>query len=160
MPHTHPSLSIPIVPIFVNVDDGPPVIMNGERCVQLGRAIAKVCARSEKRILITGSGGMSHDPRGVRSGWVDELQDQWFLEQLTGGNVPALSSMFSFRSELFRSGGGELRTWIVAAAAMDYMHGGHKAAWVDYIPARKVTTGAGWMYFDPISDEAARLASV
>jgi protocatechuate 4,5-dioxygenase beta chain len=156
MPHSHPNLDIPVVPVFVNVDDGPPVIMNGERCVALGRAIAKICERSDKRILITGSGGMSHDPRGLRSGWVDEPQDEWFLRQMREGNVDALKAMFSFRSELFRGGGGELRTWIVAAAAMDYMKPGHKAAWSDYIPARKVTTGSGWVYYPPISDEEAR----
>jgi len=153
VPHSHPSMDIPIVPIFVNVDDGPPVIMNGERCVELGRAIARSCEKSDKRILITGSGGMSHDPRGLRSGWVDEPQDNWFLEQLMSGNVEALKAMFSFRSELFRGGGGELRTWIVAAAAIDYMKPGHKAAWTDYIPARKVTTGCGWVYYPPLSAE-------
>jgi protocatechuate 4,5-dioxygenase beta chain len=156
MPHSHPNLDIPVVPVFVNVDDGPPVIMNGERCVALGRAIAKICEKSDKRILITGSGGMSHDPRGLRSGWVDEPQDQWFLRQMREGNVDALKAMFSFRSELFRGGGGELRTWIVAAAAMDYMKPGHKAEWSDYIPARKVTTGSGWVYYPPISDQEAR----
>ncbi len=153
MPNSHPNLDIPIVPIVVNVDDGPPVIMNGERCVELGRAIAKICETSEKRILITGSGGMSHDPRGVRSGWVDERQDRWFLDQMMAGNVEALKSMFSFRSELFRSGGGELRTWIVAAAALDYMKPGHKAAWSDYFPMRKVTTGCGWVYYPPLTSE-------
>jgi protocatechuate 4,5-dioxygenase beta chain len=156
MIHTHPDIDIPIVPVFVNVDDGPPVIMNGQRCIELGRAIAKICLRSDKRILITGSGGMSHDPRGIRSGWVDEPQDQWFLRMLHEGNVEALKAMFSFRSELFRGGGGELRTWIVAAAAMDYMKPGHKAAWSDYIPARKVTTGSGWVYYPPISDAEAK----
>jgi len=156
VPHSHPNMDIPIVPVFVNVDDGPPVIMNGERCVALGRAIAQICERSNKRILITGSGGMSHDPRGLRSGWVDEPQDHWFLDQMQAGNVEALKSMFSFRSELFRGGGGELRTWIVAAAAMDYMKPGHKAAWSDYIPARKVTTGSGWVYYPPISDAEAK----
>ena len=153
VPHSHPSAEVPIVPVFVNVDDGPPVIMDGERCVELGRAIAKICESSDKRIVITGSGGMSHDPRGLRSGWVDEPQDNWFLEQMMNGNVDALKAMFSFRSELFRGGGGELRTWIVAAAAIDYMKPGHKAAWTDYIPARKVTTGSGWVYYPPLTQE-------
>jgi len=162
MPHTHPDLAVPIVPVIMNVDDGPPAIMNGERCIELGRALAKICETSDKRILITGSGGMSHDPRGLRSGWVDEPQDNWFLDQMKAGNVEALSSMFSFRSELFRGGGGELRTWIVAAAAMDYMKPGHKTAWSDYFPMRKVTTGCGWVYYPPITeaDVAARRESV
>ena len=152
-PSVHPSLGIPVVLVVMNVDDGPPVILNGERCVELGRAIAKSTEDSSKRILITGSGGMSHDPRGLRSGWVDEPQDEWFLEQLREGRIEPLKSMFSFRSELFRGGGGELRTWIVAAAAMDYMKPGHRAAWTDYFPMRKVTTGCGWMYYPPVTLE-------
>jgi hypothetical protein len=99
---------------------------------------------------------MSPTRAAFAPGWVGEPQDNWFLRQLREGNVDALKAMFSFRSELFRGGGGELRTWIVAAAAMDYMKPGHKAAWSDYIPARKVTTGSGWVYFPPISDEEAR----
>ncbi|MBM3940539.1 MAG: hypothetical protein FJ318_06565 [SAR202 cluster bacterium] len=156
VPHAHPSLDVPIVPVFVNVDDGPPVIMNGERCVALGRAIAKIVEHSPKRILITGSGGMSHDPRGLRSGWVDEPQDHWFGQQLLDGNVEALKSMFSFRSELFKGGGGELRTWIVAAAAIDYMKPGHRASWFDYMPARKVTTGCGWVTWPAIDEPATK----
>ena len=156
LPHSHPNLDVPIVPIFLNVDNGPPVMMSGERCVALGRAIAEICERSDKRILITGSGGMSHNPGGPRSGWVDEPQDKWFLRQLEDGNIDALKSMFSFRSEQFDGAGGELRTWLVAAAAMDYMKPGHRAAWTDYFPARKVTTGCGWVSYPPISLQEAK----
>jgi hypothetical protein len=39
---------------------------------------------------------------------------------------------------------------------MDYMKPGHKAEWTDYIPARKVTTGSGWVYYPPISEAEAR----
>jgi len=151
--YTHPEIETPVVPIILNVDNGPPVMMSGKRCIELGRAIAQICEKSDKRILITGSGGMSHNPMGVRSGWVDEVQDNEFLKQLHDGNIEGLSSWFSFRSEQFDGAGGELRTWIVAAAAMDYMKPGRKAAWSDYFAARKTTTGCGWVYYDPISTE-------
>ena len=90
---------------------------------------------------------------GLRSGWVDQPQDEWFLQQMHDGNAAALSSMFSFRSELFNSGAGEMRTWIVVAAAMDFMKPGHKAEWSDYIPTRKLTNGSGWVLYPPISNE-------
>ncbi len=159
MPHTHPEINTPVVPVIINVDNGPPVMMTGRRCIELGRAIAQVCERSGKRILITGSGGMSHNPMGVRSGWVDEVQDRWFLKQMEDGNIEGLSSWFSFRSEQFDGAGGELRTWIVAAAAMDYMKPGHRAAWTDYFPSRKSTTGCGWVYYAPIAFEDIRPVS-
>lgn len=155
-PHLMPRPDLPVVLVFVNVDDGPPVQINGERAYQLGQAIARICEKSDKRIAIYGSGGMSHDPRGPRSGWVDEPLDQWFLDQLSTGQLQNLKSMFSFRSENFRSGTGELRCWIVVAGAMDYVKPGHKAVVVDYLPARKVTTGCGWVYYPPV--EAPALA--
>jgi len=151
--HLMPNFNIPTVQLIVNTYDGPPAILNGERCIALGRAVADICATSPKRIAIIGSGGMSHDPRGLRSGWVDEPLDNWFLGQLTAGKVDALAAPFSFRSEFTIDGTGELRCWVVAAAAIDRMKPGHKAVKVDYFPARKVTTGCGWVYW-PALDEA------
>ncbi len=152
--HLLPDMDIPIVLVFVNVDDGPPAILNGERCLELGRAIARICESSSKRIAIYGSGGMSHDPRGPRTGWVDEPLDNWFLDQLTSGQADNLKAMFSFRSENFVGGTGELRCWTVVAGAVDEVKAGHKAEWTDYMPARKVTTGSGWVYWPPIEKEA------
>jgi hypothetical protein len=149
-----PDMNIPVVLVFVNVDDGPPAILNGERCLELGRAIARICESSSKRIAIYGSGGMSHDPRGPRSGWVDEPLDNWFLDQLSSGQADNLKAMFSFRSENFVGGTGELRCWTVVAGAVDEVKPGHKAEWTDYFPARKVTTGSGWVYWPPIEEQA------
>ncbi len=143
-----PSNPIPVVLVFVNVDDGPPIIINGQRCLDLGKSIANVCEESDKRIAIIGSGGMSHDPKGPRSGWVDEPLDTWFMEQIVNGTPNNLKAMFSFRSENFVGGTGELRCWITVAAAIDQLKKGHKGIKVDYIPARKVTSGVGWAYWD------------
>ena len=63
--------------------------------------------------------------------------------------------MFSFRSENFEGGTGELRTWITVAGAMDYMKHGHKATLVEYIAARKAQTGCGWVYWPEVKDLVA-----
>lgn len=152
-PHVLHRPDIPVVLVFVNVDDGPPAILNGQRCLELGAAIAKVCEDVPKRIAIYGSGGMSHDPQGPRSGWVDEPLDNWFMEQLTNGTMENLKAMFSFRSENFVSGTGELRCWIAVAGAVHQVKQGHRAVKIDYVPARKVTTGSGWAYWPPIEDK-------
>ena len=149
-PHIFPDMDLPVVIVFVNVDDGPPAILSGERCYQLGQAIARICEKSDKRIAIYGSGGMSHNPGGPRASWVDEPLDNWFLEQLTTGKMANLKAMFSFSSENFVGGTGELRCWITAAGAMDYVQPGHKAIKVDYMPARKTTTGCGWVFWPPV----------
>ena len=81
--------------------------------------------------------------------------DQWFLEQITAGTPEKLEAMFSFHSENFYGGTGELRTWITVAAAMDYMKPGHQAVKVDYVPARKGSTGVGWVYWPPVEEAVA-----
>jgi aromatic ring-opening dioxygenase catalytic subunit (LigB family) len=145
-----PSLDLPVVLIFVNVDDGPPAILNGERCYELGQAIARICESSGKRIAIYGSGGMSHDPGGPRASWIDQPLDLWFMDQLTGGTMNNLKSMFSFPSENFKGGTGELRCWVTVAGAIDYVSPGHKAHMVDYFAAHKTTTGSGWAYWPAV----------
>lgn len=53
--------SPPVVPIFLNAA-APPAIPNAARCVALGRALGKHFAADTRRILVIGSGGLSHDP--------------------------------------------------------------------------------------------------
>ena len=69
-PHTHPSLSTPVVPVFVNVENGPPVILHGERCVALGRAVAKICESSDKPLYEVATHGqvVAVERRNAR-GW-------------------------------------------------------------------------------------------
>ena len=155
-PHILPRPDLPIVALFIITTEDTPALLTGQRCLELGRAIAKVCEKSDKRIAIYGSGGMSHDPFLLRQAWVDEPLDNWFMDQLTGGTMDNLKAMFSFHSENFRVGTGELRTWITVAGAVDYMKPGHKAVKVDYFPARKVDTGSGWVDWPPI--EGARVS--
>ncbi len=140
---------LPIVPVFIMTTEQTPAILTGERCVALGRAIAKVCEDSPKRIAIYGSGGLSHPSR---RGWVDEPMDNWFLDRLSSGDVESLKSMFSFQSVNTLAGNGEDRTWIVTAGAIDYMKPGHKGVTVDYFPARMGITGVGWLYYPPIQE--------
>ena len=144
-PHLLPRPDVPLVLLFVNVDDGPPAITTGGRCIELGRAVARLCKDIPKRIAIYGSGGMSHNPLGLRTSWVDVPLDDWFMEQVTNGTVENLKALFSFRSENFSGGVGELRCWTVSAAAIDEMKPGHRARKVGYFPARKGTAGFGWI---------------
>lgn len=151
-PHIFPRKDLPVVPIFVMVDDGPPGILTGERCIELGRAIAQLCEDVPKRIAIYGSGGMSHNPGGPRAGWVDEPLDNWFIDQITSGTTNNLGALFSFPSETTVGGTGELRCWMTVAGAIEEIRPGHKAVKVDYIPTRKLTNGSGWVYWPAIDE--------
>lgn len=147
LPLIMPDLDVPIVPIIMKTVERSPAILTGERCLALGRAIARICANLPQRIAIYGSGGMSHDPMGPRSNWVDEPLDRWVLEQLTGGTPDRLGALFSFASAATISGTGEIRTWLPVAAAMDELAPGRRAVQVEYFPARKSTAGCGWVYW-------------
>ena len=57
------------------------------------------------------------------------------MEQLTNGTMENLKAMFSFRSENFVSGTGELRCWIAVAGAVHRVKQGHRAVKIDYVPA-------------------------
>ena len=59
-----------MVLLFVWTTEPSRAIITGERCVALGRAVAKLCADSPKRIAMYASGGLSHPFN--RPGWVDE----------------------------------------------------------------------------------------
>lgn len=148
LPLIMPAIDLPIVPVMMKTVERSPATMTGERCLALGRAIEKICRPLDRRIAMYGSGGMSHDPYGPRSGWVDEPLDRWVLEQLAAGTPERLKALYSFQSAATVSGTGELRTWLPVAAAMDAVTAGWRATVVDYFPARKSTAGCGWAYWN------------
>lgn len=144
LPLIMPSLDIPIVPLIIRTVERSAGVLSGARCLALGKAVARICANDPRRIGILASGGMSHDPSGPRSGWVDEPMDRWVLECLAQGQSEQLAALFAFRSAANESGTGELRTWLVAAKAMEQAIPGICAEVIDYFPARKSTAGCGW----------------
>ena len=143
-----PKLDIPVVVVYVNTYDPP--CLSAERCYELGQAITRIFKREDKRIAIYGSGGLSHDPRGPRSGWVDEVLDRWVLDQISSGNGKALKSLYKFDSMTMVGGTGEIRSWIVVAGAMDEA-GQSEASVLDYVAARKAVTGLGFAYWPAIA---------
>jgi hypothetical protein len=147
LPQFMPKLDVPVIPVMIKTIEKT-ALLTGERCMALGREIARACAALPQRIAIYGSGGMSHDPAGPRSGWVDERMDHWVLDCLARGDLIALENLFSFRSHATDAGTGELRTWLVAAGAMDAAVPGIRSETIDYFAARKGTTGAGWVLWD------------
>ena len=111
----------------------------------MGLALARFFENDPRRIAIYGSGGLTHELTGARTCWVDETLDKWVLEQLASGNGEALKAMFSFESDTMLSGTGEVRSWIVATAAMEAS--GRRAKIIDYIPSYKAATGIAYAYW-------------
>jgi protocatechuate 4,5-dioxygenase beta chain len=138
-----PQLNIPVVLLHVNCYFAP--MPSARQCYELGRSLAQALKNRPERIAIMASGGLSHDPRGPRAGWIDTSLDRWVLQQLRSGNGEALCHLFEFDSDTLRSGTGEIRSWIVVAGA----YSGTRATLVDYIPAHHAVTGLGFAYFSP-----------
>ncbi|QIB64913.1 DODA-type extradiol aromatic ring-opening family dioxygenase [Kineobactrum salinum] len=148
LPLLMPGLEIPVVPVIIKTIERSTAVLTGERCLALGRAIGEICNDLSLPVAIYGSGGMSHDPSGPRSGWVDQVLDRWVLECLESGNLDELEGLFSFRSAATDSGTGELRTWLVTAGAMSAAQPAATCQVVDYFPAHIATAGAGWVLWE------------
>lgn len=136
-----PDLNIPAVIFFVNAYHPP--LPSAKRCYDLGGAIRKLLDSRPERVAIYASGGLSHDPRGPRAGWIDQPLDRWVLERLARGEGQMLTSLFTFDSDALRGGTGEIRSWIVVAGALE----SSKATIVDYFPAYHAVTGIGFAYW-------------
>jgi protocatechuate 4,5-dioxygenase beta chain len=70
------------VPLAVNVVQYPPP--TGNRCHHLGKAIRKAVESFDQdlKVMVWGTGGMSHQLQGRRFGYMNESFDQWFMDQL------------------------------------------------------------------------------
>lgn len=129
---------IPLVLIFLNSYHPP--LPSGKVVYDLGKAIGHILEARPERIALLASGGLSHDPMGPRAGWIDQKLDRWLLDTIAAGQPEKLASLFSFESELFDGGTGEIRSWIATAAAF----GDTRATIIDYIPVIRSVTGLGF----------------
>lgn len=140
-PKLMPALDIPVLLVFLNCYYPP--LPSAKRCIELGGAISRLFSSRPERVAIYGSGGLSHDVTGPRAGWIDQALDKSVLAAFAAGNPEKLAGLYTVDSDTLRSGTGEIRNWIVAAAAM----GNNKATVVDYIPAYHAITGLGFAYW-------------
>ena len=107
-----------------------------------GLALRDILADAPERIIIYASGGLSHDPRGPRAGWVDEPLDHWVLERIKRNEGEKLVNLFSFDSDTLRGGTGEIRAWIAGAAIMQ-----RPGTVLDYFPSHHAKCGLAFAYW-------------
>jgi hypothetical protein len=136
-----PDGSVPIVPIFINTLAAPQP--SGRRCLEFGRVIGEVLRRSERRIAIVATGGMSHDPGEKNHGVIDTAFDRDFLDKMA---MADLSGLGAYRAQdLAAAGAGsvELLAWIALAGALQ-KYVGDVVAYEAVVPW---ATGIGMMSF-------------
>lgn len=109
----------PVIPICVNVVQYPPP--SGRRCYALGNAIRRAVESFDQdlRVLIFGTGGMSHQLQGPRAGLTNKAFDYAFLDGLTKDPV-ALTKIAAV--EYLREAGSEgieLVMWLVMRGALN-----------------------------------------
>ena len=108
-----------VIPLAVNVIQYP--APTGNRCYNLGRAIKKAVESWDEdlKVVIFGTGGMSHQISGPRAGLINSKFDKAFLDNLTKDpkkltRIPHLEYMREAGAE-----GIEMVMWLVMRGALD-----------------------------------------
>ena len=109
----------PVIPLAVNVVMYPPP--TGHRCYMLGRAIRKAVESypEDLRVVVMGTGGMSHQISGPRAGLINSKFDKAYLDGLTKDpkkltRIPHVEYMREAGAE-----GIEMVMWLIMRGALD-----------------------------------------
>jgi protocatechuate 4,5-dioxygenase beta chain len=106
------------VPIAVNVLQHP--LPTARRCLRLGQAIRRAVEAYPKdiKVVILGTGGMSHQLTGKHFGEMNEAWDQDFLDRIESDPDSLAALTHQEFMERFGAEGIELIMWLVMRGAM------------------------------------------
>ncbi len=140
----------PILPVCINTVQYP--LPSPTRCYKLGQALNKAIKAlpADKKVLIIGSGGLSHQLDGERAGHINKPFDMQCMEKLV--NEPEWLTQFTNVDLVDKAGtqGVEVLMWLAARAAMG---GRAKVGHSNYhIPISN--TAAATMLFVPETEKA------
>ncbi|MEA3192550.1 MAG: protocatechuate 4,5-dioxygenase, beta chain [Betaproteobacteria bacterium] len=142
-PHTPAGWPVKSVPLQINVVQHP--LPTARRCYKLGQALRKAVSSYEGdlKVVILGTGGMSHQLQGKRFGFMNEKFDQWFLDQLE--NDPESLTNLSHQKIMEEAGAEavELIMWLTMRGALS-----EKAKRVHRHYYAPMTTGMGLITFE------------
>jgi len=142
-PHTAAGWPVKSVPLQVNVVQHP--LPTALRCLKLGKALRKAVESyaGDLKVVVLGTGGMSHQLQGRRFGFMNERFDQWFLDQLESD--PEGLAQISHRRIMEEAGAEavELIMWLTMRGALS-----PKAKRVHRHYYAPMTTGMGLITFE------------
>jgi protocatechuate 4,5-dioxygenase, beta chain len=108
-----------VIPLVVNVVQYPPP--TGNRCFNFGKAIRRAVESfaPDLKVVIFGTGGMSHQLQGPRAGLINREFDTRFLDDLTAdpGRLAKLPHIEYVREA--GSEGIEMVMWLIMRGALD-----------------------------------------
>ncbi len=133
---------MPAIPIYIS--SGMEPLIQGKRCRQLGEMLARAVAAwpGDDRVVILGTGGISHWVGMADMGRVNEEFDQRILQLVQDGDIQALADLTD--DEVIEQAGNgalEVRNWVVAMAAL----ADSQARLIAYEPVPEWITGLGFV---------------
>jgi protocatechuate 4,5-dioxygenase beta chain len=135
----------PVIPFAVNVVQYP--VPSGQRCFNLGKAIAKAVKSFDANlnVQIWGTGGMSHQLQGPRAGLINKDFDNAFLDQLIADPAALAQKPHIDYVREAGSEGIELVMWLIARGAMSDVNEGKTSPKVAHrfyhVPASNTAVG-------------------
>jgi protocatechuate 4,5-dioxygenase beta chain len=109
---------VKVVPVCINTVQAP--LPSAARCWKLGQAIGRAVASwpGQERVLVLGTGGLSHQLDGERAGFINKDFDLKFMQSLL--DDPTWATQFSTHQlvELAGTQGVELLMWLATRGAL------------------------------------------
>jgi aromatic ring-opening dioxygenase catalytic subunit (LigB family) len=138
----NPNMAVPVVPVIINTLTRP--MPTPKRCFAFGQFIGSELERSNKRVALIATGGLSHWPGEAKHGKINIPFDQKFLEALSANDQTRLTEYSHEEIDTEAgSGGHEIRTWIALAGALPEW----KAELLGYEPVVPWATGCALVAF-------------
>lgn len=112
-----PESKYPLVPVIVNGVNPP--WPTPKRCYDFGRMIraAVEAQTAAQRVVVVGTGGLSHWVGLPESGNINTAFDRDFIARLESGDPARLTDYTRDQIDSAGNGAHEIRTWLVAAGA-------------------------------------------
>ena len=109
---------IRIVPVSINTVQHP--LPSLRRCLNLGRAVGRAIETyaGNLRVMIVGTGGLSHQLDGKRAGFINTKFDQFCMDKIV--NEPELLARYSVHNVVEEAGaqGVEFLNWMAMRGAL------------------------------------------
>jgi protocatechuate 4,5-dioxygenase, beta chain len=106
------------VPICINTVQFP--LPSASRCLALGRAVGAAIQswESDKKVVVIGTGGLSHQLDGERAGFINKAFDLKFMDSLI--DEPEWATRYSIHELVEKTGtqGVELLMWLATRGAV------------------------------------------
>jgi len=107
-----------VVPVVVNTVQAP--LPSAARCYKLGQALARAIESwpGDQRVVVMGTGGLSHQLDGERAGFINKDFDEKFMASMVDDPTWATKYSTAELVELSGTQGVELLNWMVARGTL------------------------------------------